>query len=124
MLCFVFLSMIFLHIIDDYVLQPVCLSKLKQKKFWEANAPNELYKNDYKMALLMHGFSWAFMIMLPIAIYQGFDVGVKFLLAFSSNTILHSVIDDTKANKEKINLITDQFIHLIQIAVTFIVLMI
>lgn len=124
MLIFIFLSMIFLHIIDDYVLQPACLSKLKQKKFWEANAPNKLYKNDYKMALLMHGFSWAFMTMLPIAIYQGFDVGVKFLFAFILNTILHSGIDDTKANKEKINLIADQFIHLIQIAVTFIVLMI
>ena len=27
--------MILLHIIDDFVLQPICLSKLKQKSFWE-----------------------------------------------------------------------------------------
>lgn len=26
---------ILLHIIDDFIFQPICLSKLKQKKYWE-----------------------------------------------------------------------------------------
>lgn len=30
--------MILLHIIDDFVLQPISLSKLKQKTFWECNS--------------------------------------------------------------------------------------
>ena len=124
MLMFIFLSMIFLHIIDDYVLQSACLSKLKQKKFWNANAPNTLYKYDYFCALLMHSFSWAFMIMLPLAFYKQFNVEISYLLLFMANTLIHSYIDNLKANKEKINLITDQSIHLIQIVITFIVLMI
>ena len=39
---------------------------------------------------------------------------------FMLNVIIHGVIDDTKANKFKINLITDQMIHLVQIIVTWI----
>ena len=39
--------MIFLHIIDDFVLQPVCLSKLKQKDFWKRNTSEEDYNKLY-----------------------------------------------------------------------------
>ena len=124
MLMFIFLSMIFLHIIDDYVLQQPCLANLKQKKFWDANAPNKLYKNDYRMALLMHSFSWSFMIMLPLAIYNNFDMRMDFLFMIVLNTACHYIVDDIKANKGKINLIVDQIMHITQIIVTFIVLMI
>ena len=44
---FILAAMIFLHIIDDYVLQAPCLCDLKQKSFWEKNAPAKLYENDY-----------------------------------------------------------------------------
>ena len=64
---FILCAMIFLHIIDDYVLQAPCLCDLKQKSFWEKNAPEEQYKKDYIVALIMHAISWSFMIMLPIA---------------------------------------------------------
>lgn len=40
------LSMIFCHIVDDYYLQG-CLAKMKQKKWWEENCPDEKYKNDF-----------------------------------------------------------------------------
>ena len=59
--------MIFLHVVDDYYLQGI-LAQLKQKSWWEKNAPDPLYKNDYKVALVTHAFSWTFMIMLPITI--------------------------------------------------------
>lgn len=52
MKAFIFLSMLFCHIIDDYKLQPPLLNALKQKEWWEKNAPDELYKHDYLMALL------------------------------------------------------------------------
>ena len=63
--------MLLCHIIDDFVFQPICLSKLKQRDWWERNVGNEeygmplLYKNDYKAALIIHSLSWAIMINLP-----------------------------------------------------------
>ncbi len=47
---FVLLSMIFLHIVDDYYLQGI-LASMKQKSWWEENAPQRLYKYDYIVAL-------------------------------------------------------------------------
>lgn len=118
---FMFLAMIFLHIIDDYCLQGI-LSKLKQKMWWKENAPQKLYKNDYLMGLFMHSFSWTFMIMLPIAIFLNFQIGLGFLILFSLNLIIHAYVDNLKANLFKINLITDQSIHLMQIIITFLIL--
>jgi hypothetical protein len=109
--------MIFMHIVDDYYLQG-WLASAKQKKYWEENAPEKLYAKDYIWALIMHSFSWAFMIMLPIAFVKGFAIGIVFLIVFVSNLILHAVVDDAKANKRKINLWTDQIIHLCQIILT------
>ena len=48
---FVLAAMLFCHVIDDYVLQAPCLCNLKQKSFWEKNAPEEQYKKDYIVAL-------------------------------------------------------------------------
>lgn len=117
---FVFLFMVFCHIIDDYNLQG-WLASAKQKSYWEANAPEKLYKNDCIMALFMHSLSWAFMIMLPIAIAESFNVGWIFLLVFLINTAMHMFIDNEKANNKTINLVTDQLLHLVQIAGTFVI---
>jgi hypothetical protein len=118
---FVLAAMIFLHIIDDYCLQAPCLCDLKQKSFWEKNTPSRLYRYDYIWALLMHGFSWSFMIMLPIALSRGFNVDINFFLLLICNAGFHAAIDDIKANKFIINLWTDQLYHMAQIATTFIV---
>lgn len=122
-LIFVFLLMIFSHIVDDYYLQG-WLSSAKQKKWWKINAPQELYKNDYIVALLMHSFSWSFMIMLPMALYNNLQVDFKYLCVLFLNVICHAFTDNLKANKNKINLIIDQTIHILQITLTFLVLMI
>lgn len=119
-ICFTILLMIFCHIIDDYYLQG-WLASAKQKKYWEENAPDKMYRFDYIWALIMHSFSWAFMIMLPIAYSLSFDIGISFLIAFLVNVIVHGVTDDLKANRKKINLWQDQIIHLLQIAITAIV---
>ena len=116
-----FLMMLF-HIIDDFVFQPVCLSKLKQKSWWEKNIPEEdieKYKDDYKTALAMHSLSWAIMITLPwFIIASEIAIGLSVLI----NMIIHYNIDDLKANQRKINLQTDQNIHLMQILITWIIM--
>lgn len=119
---FTFLLMIFLHIVDDYYLQGV-LANMKQKQWWQDNAPASLYRYDYIVALIMHSMSWAFMIMLPIAIKMSFDIGGLFIGVWIVNAIIHGVVDDLKANKHKINLIQDQSVHMVQIVLTAIILM-
>ena len=115
---YVFLIMILLHIIDDFVLQPICLSKLKQKSFWETYVKDdEIYKFDYKVALVIHALSWAIMIHLPLMVIGISENGILFSVII--NTIIHAWIDDEKANKLNITLLEDQLIHLIQIGVTW-----
>lgn len=110
--------MIFCHIFDDYHLQG-WLASAKQKSWWEENAPDQLYKNDYLVVLLMHSFSWSFMIMLIPTIYIILFGGVWNPVLFVGNIILHMYIDNLKANKKKINLIQDQSFHMLQIIWTW-----
>lgn len=118
--------MIFCHIIDDFILQAPCLVLLKQKSYWKEACPKEiyerLYKNDYIVALLIHGFSWAFSIQLPFLILFGFMVDHVFLISLIVNAFIHAFIDHLKANKLKINLIQDQLLHLLQILYTALIL--
>lgn len=111
---FVLLAMIFCHIVDDYYLQG-WLASAKQKEWWEKNAPQDLYKHDYIMALAMHGMSWAFMVMLPIAFYMSFNIPPLFVALYAGNATVHCIVDDMKANKKMINLIIDQLAHIIQV---------
>lgn len=115
---FILLSMVFCHIIDDYYLQGI-LAKLKQKSWWQENTPHDLYKHDYIVALIMHAFSWSFMIMLPIFIQSSFQPSWVLIFAFVVNACVHAIVDDLKANKRVINLITDQTCHIAQIISTF-----
>ncbi len=114
----VFFLMLLCHIIDDFVLQGTCLVNLKQKKWWEQNAPQELYKYDYLIGLAIHCLSWSIMIHLPIILLF---ITNGWILTFSIliNAVIHFIVDDLKANKFKINLITDQTIHIIQVILTF-----
>ena len=113
------LFMIFLHIVDDWVLQGK-LGSMKQKSWW-LNHPEytDLYKYDYLAALITHAFSWTFMIMLPIAYILNWQISIGFIIAFIFNMSIHAVVDDLKANRKKINLVVDQAIHIVQIVVTF-----
>ena len=115
----ILLSMLFCHIVDDYYLQG-WLASAKQKKYWQ-ELPNytDMYKHDYIMALIMHSMSWAFMIMLPIAIVNRFDVGFDFFVLYIINAFLHALIDDAKANRFVFNLVRDQLFHIAQIIVTW-----
>lgn len=114
--------MIFAHITDDYYLQG-WLASAKTKNWWEKNAPDKLYSKDYIMALFCHSLSWSIMVFLPILIYSLYNqIDLDwFYLVLPINLIIHAIIDDLKANKFKINLIIDQSIHFIQIAITWVI---
>lgn len=133
--------MILLHIIDDFVMQPVCLSKLKQKSWWEDNVrPNvsdeewHMYKEDYRMALIVHSVSWSIMVTLPfllIAAREFLSNGYVFehiprdsatVVLIVLNAIGHFMVDNAKANKKTMGLWEDQGIHFFQILTAFIVL--
>ena len=112
------LLMILMHIVDDYYLQGI-LASMKQKKWWEKQEGyTSLYKNDYKMALLMHSMSWSIMLLIP-AIFL-FNIQEYVLLTlFLFNTLIHYIIDNEKANKLRINLMVDQTFHIMQIFITW-----
>lgn len=118
---FVILWMLFFHVVADYNLQG-WLATAKQKSWWEKQEECRYglykYKHDYIMALIMHSISWTFMIMLPIAYVNNFTVDWLFVLIFTINVVAHAVIDHAKANVKKINLCEDQFLHMLQIVFT------
>lgn len=115
------LSMIFLHIIDDFILQGK-LAYLKQKKWWEGNYPDKKYKKDYIICLAHHAYEWSFMIHIPLIFCSFFleSFNTVFLLvSFFGNAVFHLIIDDLKANQLKLNLTQDQWAHLFQMFVTW-----
>ena len=118
--------MIFCHLIDDYKLQGI-LANMKQRQWWKENANKYMYRNDYKVALIEHAFSWSFMITLPFLVISFIQnnsfLMILLVISYFMNTIIHAFIDNLKANKYVINLIEDQFAHLVQIICTWIILM-
>lgn len=115
MLLLIGLTMVFLHIIADFLVQNDVLIKLKQKKTWEEYNESGRYTYDYIPALLAHSFSWAFITFLPLLYYKNI---ILYCITIIVNTVIHAYIDDLKCNKFKINLIEDQLFHLIQISMT------
>lgn len=115
------LLMLFMHIVDDFYLQSI-LASMKQKVWWEGHEwSKNLYKNDYKMALLIHSMSWSIMLLLPSMFLLNIPSFVL-LGMFIINTVIHYIIDDEKANKLRINLMLDQTVHIFQVIVTWIIL--
>ena len=95
--------MFFLHIVDDFYLQGI-LAKLKQIGWWKKNAPNPLYRYDYIVGLVVHSFSWAFMIMLPFRLFillmTALAVG-KLLCLIKSHSFIFGLISFALGDKSK-----------------------
>lgn len=122
--------MLFLHLIDDFHLQGL-LASFKQRDWWikqikdmtlkyegkldttDFDKKYKLYGKDWIISLILHGFSWTFMVCLPYFITK--DLNWIFFLGFFSNMVIHCLVDDLKANEKIINLTADQIIHIIQI---------
>ncbi len=114
---FAILAMLFLHVIDDFVLQAAFLTNGKQRSWWEKNTDDPMYKWDYIPCLIAHSVSWTFIVMLPIFWYRTWDAS-EMVGVFILNATIHGITDDLKANQKKINLIVDQSIHVAQIIIT------
>lgn len=110
------------HVIDDFVLQPICLSKLKQKDWWIEECKKKSlkfsdYNADYLMAMWIHAMSWSIMVLLPWMLFHEINDNYLFWI-FLVNAVVHFIIDDMKANKHLLNLKTDQLLHFSQISIT------
>lgn len=137
---FIVMFMVFFHIVDDFYFQKGLLADMKQKSWWnrkinefdrkEDSKKNfhKMYQYDYMCALIVHAFSWAFMILLPAFIFNiyTFVNNAKLLSLYVVlvivNAGIHAFIDNLKANRKEINLCQDQLFHLTQIVVTAFVL--
>ena len=111
--------MFYLHLIADYNLQGI-LASMKQKSWWEKQEEyNSFYSNDYIMALFEHSLCWSITVNLPLLVYDlVVNKGNNVLLLIAIiliNTSIHLYIDDLKANQKRINLVTDQLLHFVQI---------
>ena len=120
---FILIAMLFCHALDDFVLQGI-IESMKQKKWWEENAPAQKYKHDYIMALIAHSLIWTFVMMLPVALYYHFNVPNLFFFWYVLHAIVHGVIDDLKANRHQINLVFDQSIHYFQVIAVWLALVV
>ena len=140
MIYLLFILSIFLHVWSDFYKQK-WLAQAKCKSWWleqeEATYIDAtyklpkirpLYQKDYWGMLGAHSAHWAFCVMLPVLIYgicntNNIDFfGFVAIIVFVINIILHSIIDNLKANVKIINLLQDQFFHLIQIILTIVVM--
>ncbi len=111
--------MILLHLVDDFVFQPVCLSRFKQKTYWSGYRFSK-FEKDWIAGLVCHGFEWSSMVMLPWFFVDCNEV--VFILTWFVSAVIHCFVDHLKCNCEKINLITDQSIHLMQVLLMWLVM--
>ncbi len=115
------LSMLCLHVIADFHLQG-CLAEMKQKDKWKKYIEqNEFYDGDWKAAMLMHSIEWSTLIMTPMIVWRCLTSGNAGLAfgVFIVNVGLHYLIDHMKCNWKIINLRQDQIYHLLQVGLTF-----
>ena len=115
--------MTFCHVIADYNLQGI-LANLKQTKWWEQNYHTDKDEQNAATAVRIHSGSWAFMIMLPIMLFMLITKQYDFefyIIALGANSLIHSCVDYAKCNAGIINYHTDQYIHIFQIGITWLI---
>lgn len=123
------MACLYMHVLDDFVLQKATLCDLKQRDWWRRLVGHDFeksrYSHDYVMALFIHAGQWSLGILLPMALYfiiKGMPVDTLFLWsAFCVNTLVHAFVDNLKANELRINLVEDQSAHFVQIVITLVV---
>ena len=144
----ILLFMIGMHILEDFHLQGI-MANMKQKDWWDKQFISEtdrlegklsdegldnyykdmfrMYHNDYIPVLLLHGFGWSLCIHIPIIAYlfmqgtlDGSSIQWTLTAVILVQGLIHSYIDDKKANCFRINLIQDQSMHMIQIIASYV----
>lgn len=120
-----------LHVFADFNLQiGAKLDQFKQERWWKhilhsvkmpADKRNKYHRRflgDYRAGLLVHAGVWAAVTFLPLVLLAESQVAVWMVLV--PNALVHTLVDHLKANKRAINLRTDQFLHILQIAITLV----
>ena len=120
---FILLCMFFLHVFDDFTLQG-WMANGKQKSWWKENAPASMYKHDYVVCLILHSFSWSFLMTLPALFFRGFNVDVYYAMVLMFTIAIHAITDDLKANRKLLNLVEDQTVHVVQVLVAWLILVV
>lgn len=118
-----------LHVFADFNLQiGAKLDQFKQQKWWKSlldsvkmhadwdNKYHRRFMGDYLAGLLVHAGVWAAVTFLPLVLLAQSQLAVWLILV--PNALFHAVVDHLKANRLAINLRTDQFLHLLQLATT------
>ena len=122
--------MVFAHIIEDFHIQGI-LAKMKQRDWWydqyaevshkhpDADMSDimDKYGSDFQVALIVHGFEWAFIVGIPLMLMYGLTLGGFCAMMLMAS--IHCMIDDQKCNAFRINLIIDQALHLVQIIIYY-----
>lgn len=119
----VIVYMLFAHLLADYTLQG-WLSNGKRMDWWRGQIKELIgkdltktkYRYDYIAALICHALYWSIFVCAP------FYTSKWFLAAILLNTVGHATIDHFKCNRFTLNLIEDQLLHLLQMAITLLVL--
>ena len=77
------------------------------------------YRHDHVAACVCHSLLWTLVTFSPILFLDG-RVGNAFAaVCVALNTAFHAVVDDLKANRFRLNLVTDQALHAMQILATW-----
>jgi len=133
---FMLFIMLFCHVVDDFYLQGP-LAGMKQAEWWtqkikdmthddfnEIMRLEHLYRYDYVASLIVHSFSWTFMIqVVPLStmIFTKHMHVIPYIIMFVVNMIIHILVDNFKANHLTINLVIDQTVHFVQVILTWLV---
>ncbi len=119
----IFFVMLLLHVVTEFVLQPVALLRLKQKTYWEQPEHPNGGKDASAMAIAINTILWSVMIMLPL-MYYSTEGDLILLLVFLVNMLVHAYIDEYTTNRHKLTFVTAQSLYLLQLTITFLITMI
>ena len=119
----IFFVMLLLHVVAEFVLQPVALLRLKQKTYWEQPENPNGGKDASAIAIAINAILWSVMIMLPL-MYYSTDGDLILLLVFLVNMLAHAYIDEYATNRHKLTFVTAQSLYLLQLIITFLVMVI
>ena len=115
------LKMLFMHCIGDYSLQGEFLSSAKRKSFWITNSNEKINYLEHYVILFIHAYIWSFCINIPLFHMLSPD---RITISIITNCFIHMIIDNLKANRKAITLLTDQLLHLLQIVITYLLLVV
>lgn len=120
----VLILMILIHVIADFHLQGI-MAQMKQKSWWTEQierAPEkdrkemrEMYGHDHVPVLLLHGFEWTILVSLPILYLSDWTLPPIMWFFLFCMVAYHALFDHMKCNLDCINLVQDQFLHMLQI---------